>query len=60
MPTRELNSAPVCANQMDQSEEDKKALKQFDRTTKFDELSQQNAALIQKIRKLIETEIKLQ
>ena len=46
--------------QMDQSEEGKKVLQQFDRTSKFDELSEQNATLIQKIRKLIEAEIKLQ
>jgi phosphonate transport system substrate-binding protein len=46
--------------QMDQSEEGKKILQQFDRTTKFDELSEQNATLIQKMRKFIEAEIKLQ
>jgi phosphonate transport system substrate-binding protein len=46
--------------QMDQPEEGKKALQQFDRTAKFDELSEQNSALIQKIGKLIEAEIKLQ
>jgi hypothetical protein len=46
--------------QMDQPEEGKKALQQFDRIAKFDELSEQNSALIQKIGKLIEAEIKLQ
>jgi phosphonate transport system substrate-binding protein len=45
---------------MDQSDEGKKALQQFDRTSKFDELSEQNTTLIQKLRKLIETELNYQ
>jgi phosphonate transport system substrate-binding protein len=45
---------------MDQTEDGKKALQQFDRTAKFDELSEHNTGLIQKLGKLIEAEMKLQ
>lgn len=45
---------------MDQSEDGKKALEQFEKTAKFDELSQQNPAFVKKIEKLIETEMKFQ
>ena len=41
--------------QMDQSEEGKKALFQFERTAKFDELTEQNTALMQKMWKLIKS-----
>jgi phosphonate transport system substrate-binding protein len=44
---------------MDRSEEGKKALQQFERTAKFDELSEANTALIQRLGRLIEAEIKL-
>jgi phosphonate transport system substrate-binding protein len=43
---------------MDQMEESKKALQQFDRTAKFDELTEHNTALIQKLRKVIDAELK--
>ena len=43
---------------MDQMEEGKKALQQFDRTAKFDELTEDNTALIQKLWKVIDAELK--
>ena len=43
---------------MDQVEEGKKALQQFDRTAKFDELTEDNSALIQKLWKVIDAELK--
>ncbi|HWP56449.1 MAG TPA: phosphate/phosphite/phosphonate ABC transporter substrate-binding protein [Candidatus Acidoferrales bacterium] len=46
--------------QMDQTEEGRNALRQFERTARFDELSEQNAALMQKMGELVESELKLQ
>ncbi len=46
--------------QMDQLDEGRKTLQQFDRTAKFDELTEQNTVLMQKMRKLIDAELKLQ
>jgi ABC-type phosphate/phosphonate transport system substrate-binding protein len=43
---------------MNQVEEGKKALQQFDRTAKFDELTEHNTALIQNVRKMIHAELK--
>ena len=45
---------------MDRSEEGKKVLEQFEQTSKFDELVEQNPAFVKKIEKLIETEMKFQ
>jgi phosphonate transport system substrate-binding protein len=45
---------------MDQSEEGKKVLEQFEKTAKFDGLVEQNPAFLRKIEKLIETEMKFQ
>lgn len=45
---------------MDRSEEGRKVLQDFEQTVKFDDLTEQNIALSQKLKKLIEAELKLQ
>ena len=59
LPQDLLASVKEILMRMDQSEEGKKTLEQFERAAKFDELTAQNAAFIQKIVKLIEAETKL-
>lgn len=54
-----LGKLKLLLTQMDKSDDGKKALQQFDRTTKFDELTEQNAALTQRMNKLVEGELKL-
>lgn len=45
---------------MDRSEGGRKVLQDFEQTVKFDDLTEQNLALAQKLKKLIEAELKLQ
>ena len=45
--------------QMDQSEEGRRALKDFERTTKFDELPSSSTAQVLKVRKFVEAELRL-
>ena len=45
---------------MDRSEEGKKVLQDFEHTAKFDELTEHNVALGQRLKKFIEAELKLQ
>jgi len=60
LPQALLARAKEILLRMDQSEDGKKALAQFEQTAKFDELIEQNPAFVKKIEKLIETEMKFQ
>jgi hypothetical protein len=44
---------------MDQSKDGRSALKEFERTTKFDELPSSSTAQILKLRKFVEAELRL-
>jgi phosphonate transport system substrate-binding protein len=59
MPPKLLGRIKEILTGMDRSEEGRKILQEFEETTKFDDLTEQNNVLAQKLRKFIEAELKI-
>ena len=60
LPPNLLSRIKEILMRMDRSEGGKKVLQDLEQTAKFDDLTEQNIALSQKLKKLIEAELKLQ
>jgi phosphonate transport system substrate-binding protein len=54
-----LSTIKEILTRMDRSEEGRKILQDFEQTAKFDELTEQNVALAQRLKKIVEAELKL-